>query len=141
MADEVMYSNLIQAFSFTFHLFFFFDCNVVVEFSSCLNVFSSFRSTRTMCTEIIHFTPLRKCCLRWDQSIPAQWSWRPSTLPPNAIWESEWPYMFLHACALQMEHASAVSITHPGCCYVLNKPSPYVCLLSVGVDSVAATWR
>lgn len=49
------------------------------------------RSTRIMCTKTISFTPSRKCCLRWDQSIPAQWSWPPSTPPPNATWASECP--------------------------------------------------
>lgn len=94
--------------------------------------FSSFRSTRIMCTKIIHFTHLRKCCLRWGRSIPARLSWPPSTPPPSATWESEWP---------QLEHTLAVSITHPGCYYRLNKPSPDVCLLLLGAGSAAATWR
>lgn len=56
----------------------------------CLFFILSTRCTRITCMPRgASSTPLRRSCLRWAQSTPTQWSWHPSTPPPNVTWESE----------------------------------------------------
>lgn len=56
----------------------------------CLFFILSTRCTRITCMPTAaSSTLLRRSCLRWAQSTPTQWSWHPSTPPPNVTWESE----------------------------------------------------
>lgn len=60
----------------------------------CLFSILSTRCTRITCMPTgASSTPLRRSCLRWARSTPTQWSWHPSTPPPNVTWESECGYL------------------------------------------------